>query len=144
MIGALLKRPKEVRPSSAVAFGAEIARSRSEAPQALPVAREQNTRNSRTDGNRASALRNISRSSSRRAIAFMISIPLQFNGWPLTFFITRRQRKRESESKDDMTLERSNPLSWPSPPTHVRLSCPERIQYLEIDGHRQHLDGGTF
>src|SRR6266853_807452 len=63
--------------SPAVASGAEMARSRSEARRAWPVAREPKTRTSRTHGKRRKVRRSTARSLSRRRSGFMSSVPLQ-------------------------------------------------------------------
>src|ERR1035437_1797316 len=75
MRGAFSSASQRSSHSAAVASGAEMARSRSEARRAVPVAREPKTRTSRTGGNRRQAARNPARALFRRAPGFIVLIP---------------------------------------------------------------------
>src|ERR1035437_9341016 len=75
MSGAFSKVAQRSSVSAVVASGAEMARSRSEARLAVPVAREPKTRTSRTAGNRRQAARNTARSLFRKATGFICLIP---------------------------------------------------------------------
>src|ERR1017187_1793334 len=75
MSAAFSKVSQRSSHSAVVASGAEMARSRSEARLAVPVAREPKTRTSRTAGNCRQAARNTARSLFRRATGFIILIP---------------------------------------------------------------------
>src|ERR1035437_1858880 len=77
MSGAFSRASHKSSHSAVVASGAEMARSRSEARRAVPVAREPKTRTSRTAGNRRQAARNATRSLFRKATGFICLIPRQ-------------------------------------------------------------------